>query len=331
MVLSGQFVQAFGTAAMDLIGAQVCDFVTGATGGFINLRSWSAQLRTDASNAINGTISISQGVTGPITGTASSNPSSVQPAVTQLNNQVQISSQAANIQVFNASGIWTKPTGAKSIEVHEVGGGGGGARGSGSAGSPGGGGGAGGYNTYTLQASDVTSTVGVNVGLGSAGGAVDNQSGGTGGTSVFGSYSGGAGGGTGGIPGITTSLAADLVGAQGFGNSPYINPYGGIGGGNSGTNPDGQNGANGIGSHGGAHGTGGGAGSPGTSPGSGFYGPGSGGGGGDQRANATAGAGGAGGFPGGAGGGGGAYITSGFCGNGGAGAAGQVVVITHFS
>lgn len=53
MVLSGQFVQAFGTASMDLIGANVCDWITGATGNIIDLRGFASNLRADATTAIN--------------------------------------------------------------------------------------------------------------------------------------------------------------------------------------------------------------------------------------------------------------------------------------
>ncbi|QIS06751.1 hypothetical protein F5X71_34565 [Nocardia brasiliensis] len=50
---SPQFMQAFGTALGDLIGANIADAITQTTGGIINLRGWATQLRQQAADAIN--------------------------------------------------------------------------------------------------------------------------------------------------------------------------------------------------------------------------------------------------------------------------------------
>ncbi len=144
----------------------------------------------------------------------------------------------ANVQTFIANGTWTKPAGATVVNILMIGGGGGGGSGAsrGSNGAAyGGSGGAGGFmvrNAYAL-ASAVESTVTVTVGAGGAGG-LDGTGygnglfGGTGGTSSFGSYFGARGGnpGAGGtttsqgvITPATVSIASDLPGGYGSGNT----------------------------------------------------------------------------------------------------------------
>ena len=102
------------------------------------------------------------------------------------------------IQVFGASGTWTKPTGCKVIKVTVTAGGGGGGAGDAAYGEAGAGGGAGGTAIEYLDATSLTT---VTVTVGAAGAA-----GGAGGTSSFGTLcsatGGGAGAGSGGAGGL---------------------------------------------------------------------------------------------------------------------------------
>lgn len=155
------------------------------------------------------------------------------------------------------SGTWTRPTGAKTVEIQVVGGGGGGGSGrkgpSTSARSGGGGGGGGGTTIAQIDATTLGATVSVIVGAGGAGGASQTSdstngiSGSDGGESSFGVFrarggSGGGGGtsttgalGTGGI-GTTSGGAGGLGGGTSFaGNAVgavYISGGGGGGGNN---------------------------------------------------------------------------------------------------
>lgn len=101
-------------------------------------------------------------------------------------------------QVFNNSGTWTKPTGAKAVyvQVQGAGGAGGGAQATGTGqASCGSGGGAGGYADAMFDAATLTSTVTVTVGTGGTG--VSGAAGNAGSGSSFGSLisaSGGSGG-----------------------------------------------------------------------------------------------------------------------------------------
>lgn len=126
------------------------------------------------------------------------------------------------IEVFTASGTWTKPANLDYVEVICIGAGGGGASGSIGAGTNSAGtanqqrgGGGGGRARAIIMAADLPSTVAVTVGAGGAGGAartgshasggsVNGNAGTTGGNSSFGAFVA-ASGGTGGSPTISGS------------------------------------------------------------------------------------------------------------------------------
>ena len=263
---------------------------------------------------------------------------------------------STDVQVFTSSATWTKPVGAKNIEVQVIGGGGGGGSGRrGTTASGGGGGSGGGFSIRSFPASTVSSSVTVTVGAGGIGGAsqlnIDtNGFGGTaGGYSEFGSliY---AIGGFGGGGGTTTTAAgggfanrANFTGQQGGqgstaagalgGNSTgYAGSGGGGGGGiTASTHNNGGNGGASLGSFssgvalGGT--TDGASGQQGRDISSPLIGSGDGGGGGASSTGSGGGGGNGGSFGSGGGGGGGANGNSGAGGNG---AAGIVVVTTYF-
>jgi len=136
------------------------------------------------------------------------------------------------VQVFTASGTWTRPTGCRRIRVRIVGGGGGGAGATAASGqccvASGGGSGA-----YSEGVFDVTSTssASVTIGAGGAAGAAANGTGGTGGTSAFGSLITGVIGGTGGSAMTSGTAVAFITGSSpaSAGSGGYLNA-----GGNSG-------------------------------------------------------------------------------------------------
>ena len=143
-----------------------------------------------------------------------------------------------SVQVFTASGTWTKPAGITKVKVTVVAGGGGG--GAGNVGNISGtGGGAGGAALEFIDVSGTSSET-VTVGAGGAGGASNGASGGSGSTSSFGSFCS-ATGGTGG-----TSATSSTGGAGGAGSGGDANHTGGDGGGSTAAADGGGNGGSSI-------------------------------------------------------------------------------------
>ena len=185
-----------------------------------------------------------------------------------------ISGSASNVQIFTASGTWTKPATGNTTEAECIGGGGGGGSGdvepSGTAANGGPGGGGAPLAAETFQTSTLPSTVAVTIATGGTGGAAltaagTGNDGVAGGNSTFGTYltafGGGAGqpvtnygGGSGGLVSASTTHYGGLVcGSDGAGGGTAPSPpciNGGSGGG-------GSNGSGGAGNAGGAAGYGG--------------------------------------------------------------------------
>lgn len=283
-----------------------------------------------------------------------------QSKIANLTTDLSAKALSADVQTFTSSGTWTKPVGAKSVNIQLFGGGMGGGSGSrGAAGTSriaGGGGGGGGYYNATINASLLGSTESITIGAGGNGGASrtsdqTGQAGQTGGSTVFsfftitggrastynaagtgGSLFGGNGaiGGSGGANGAsaapttaaTTTSTASRGGGGGAGLDTNNIPF------------DGGTGAlstiaGGVTPTAGGSASGVKDGSDGASVTVGIPVCGAGGGGGASSTTSNAGNGGAGGFP--AGGGGGGGSAQGFnSGAGGAGAGGLAIITTYF-
>jgi hypothetical protein len=200
--------------------------------------TWSAQSALVIANTqITGVITAAQHANTAVTpgtyGGAAAIPVIIvdqQGRLTSAANVAVTTGSTANVQTFNATGTWTKPSGVSMAKIQIWGGGGG----SGRAASGGGGGGGGAYNEITVPISYLGATVTATVGTGGTAGTSQNVTGGVGGSSSFvlataynsistliaygggggiGTASGGAGGGGGG------SLGAGAAGAT-VGNSP---------------------------------------------------------------------------------------------------------------
>lgn len=146
--------------------------------------------------------------------------------------------KSIDVQVFTASGTWTKPNGAKFVDVALIGGGGGGGSGrKGAAASTrfgGGGGGGGGISRQRFLASVMGATETVTVGTGGTGGvsqttnSTDGNTGIDGGTSVFSvaNYLTAMGG----VRGSEGSAASGSAGTGGVGSVDGQATTGGAGG-----------------------------------------------------------------------------------------------------
>ena len=170
-----------------------------------------------------------------------------------------------DVQTFNASGTWTKPTIGSMARIQVWGGGGGGNRAASGGAAPGAGGG---YSELTVPLSTLGSTVTVTVGAAGVGRTGTAGAGTAGGNSTFGSLVGATGGqsngGIGGSPFIPPSgTAIRLEASTGVcifdGGSPSAwsgdSLYGGATGG-TGTNTAGGGSVGGVSAYGGAGGRG---------------------------------------------------------------------------
>lgn len=178
-------------------------------------------------------------------------------------------SPAPRVDVFTASGTWTRPAGARLVIVQAWGGGAGG-NGGGNAdyGGYGGGGGGYAYGIYDATRDILGATVSVTVGAGGLGGAANGGTGTSGGSSSFADLTapGGRIGGTGAASGFVrwvgsisaasggTGAAGDAAGAPG--GSTVYGGGGGAGGTSYSASTPAQGGTSQLGGAGGAGGAG---------------------------------------------------------------------------
>jgi hypothetical protein len=139
-----------------------------------------------------------------------------------------------SIQVFTASGTYTKPAGITKVRVRGVGGGGGGGGVRASVAATGSGGGGGGHFEEIIDVSAL-STVTVTIGAGGSG--VSESAGTAGGTTSFGAFASGNGGGGGalengggGAGGSATGGNINITGQDGSIGAGEVNTPGGLGG-----------------------------------------------------------------------------------------------------
>ena len=324
----------------------------------IKLRGYSVSLTSPSDN---------QAILFNSTATAFQNSTLTVGTISGLSVDLSAKAGTAIVEAFTSSGTWTKPAGAKVVNIQLLGGGGGGGSGRRditalTAKSGGGGGGGGSYLNITIPASALGITESVAIGAGGAGGAGSTASpSGNGATAISGGNttfnslicSGGSGGSGGtanpsnggiGVLSANNGSVSNITGVGGNGapsTSTTVTLFGGAGGAAGGTisisgvafaggNGGRSNVLGFVGGTGGAAGNAGGAGTNNASATSGLFAVGSGGGGGGAGLTISGGAGGAGGFPSSGGGGGGPTETGTTSGSGGAGASGLAIITTYF-
>ncbi|MFD6398424.1 hypothetical protein [Nocardia sp. NPDC060249] len=204
---------AYVGVAIDRMLANLCRALAGVEVLGIHplafLNDWATDLDAKAGEALSGVDSISKGITGPITGTASGDPSDVLPAMTMLQTRFQQILLQGNAIVFTSSGDYIPTPGILSLDIILIGGGAGGAGGrwdivAGNRGSGGGGGGGGEVHTnipaslLPVDSNGDFLPIPITVGVGGAGGAAGGSNGLNGTNTLFGSWLM-AGGGLGGL------------------------------------------------------------------------------------------------------------------------------------